>query len=397
MLRQFLLVSLALFLGPVAAGAQAIGLLNRDVKEIEALARSDTNDAELQYYLALAYWRRGRWAKADSQLRLTVRLEPRHAEGYLALYFLPFARRSQLFDELRRNRVPEAWRPVVAEAEGFYQRAFRTNPLVNLRVLGIAFDIKEPRIEDYTSPEAQAYEMYYAWFVDLGMGRYGSAYDRLRRLAQREFNESAHPERVPDYILWYRGLAAAHSGQVGYAIKDFRSLLNRALKPLERNELVQLPLRDNEYRFALATLYYAAGNKDTAVALYQEALEQDLGLVMAHTYLAGIHEDAGRMEAALLERRRAAEVSSDDPTALFEFGVSLFNVGQVAEAEEPLRRAVELNPRYSPPYYLLGRAAEELGRPADARELYTKFIALSPQRMRELRFDAEQRLGKPPE
>ncbi len=77
-----------------AAASQDIPLPALDVKRVEALARSDSNDAEIQFYLALANWKEHRWRQVDSLLRLTVQLEPRYAEAYLALYYLPFARRS---------------------------------------------------------------------------------------------------------------------------------------------------------------------------------------------------------------------------------------------------------------------------------------------------------------
>ena len=375
-----------------AARGQAIGNLGRDIKELQALVQSDSNDAQLQYYLALAHWKRHHWQQTDSLLRLAVRLEPRYAEAYLALYYLPYARRSTLIDEELRGRVPESWKPVVAEAQRFYQRAFRTDPLVSLRVMSVVFEIREPSFNDYTSPAYREYELYYAWFVDLGLGRYASAHDRLQALAQREFDESKHPERVPDFILWYRGLAAAHGRRYEAAIADFRTLLDRALKQTQRDEIVHVPLRDNEYRFMLAALHHVAGNADSAVNLYQAAIEHDLGLVMAHTYLAAIHEASGRGDDALIERRRAAEASEDDPTSLFELGVALFNAGQVAEAEEPLKRAIALNERYAPPYYLLGRVAEESDRKAEAREHYRRFLDRASRRLQDLIIDAQQRL-----
>lgn len=378
-----------LALGLVAGPLLAQG----DIKELEALVRSDSNDAQLQYQLALAHWRRHHWPQVDSLLRLAIRLEPRFAEGYLALYYLPYSRRSSLFTEEQRGRVPDSWQPIVEEAHGFYKLAFRTDPLVNQRVIAVAFDIKEPRFNDFTSPEYQIYERYYAWLVDLGLGRYGSARERLARLAERQFDEVKQPQKVPDYILWYRGLAAAHSRNYGAAITDFQALLDRTLKQQQRDEVVHVPLRDNEYRFMLAALHHVAGHADQAISLYQEALEHDLGLVMAHTYLAGIYEESGKTEEALVERRRAAEVSVDDPAAQFDYAVSLFNGQHTAEAEEPLRRAISLNPRYAPPRYLLGRVVEELGRRDEAREQYTQFLALAPQRLRDLATDAKQRLN----
>ena len=104
-------------------------ILDRDIKDIAAWVREDTNDAHRQYVLALAHWKRHEWRETDSLLRLAVRMEPRYPEAYLALSYLPYSRRTQLREEERRKRVPEAWRPVVKEAHDFYARAFRTDPI----------------------------------------------------------------------------------------------------------------------------------------------------------------------------------------------------------------------------------------------------------------------------
>ena len=395
-MRRITLVFLvAITLAPPLAG-QALRLLTSDLKRVQALARADSNDAETQYCLALAYWQRHRWPQVDSVLRLVIRLDPRFAEGYLALSYLPYARRRSLSDEEERGRVPEEWRPALDEAHGFYQRAFRINPLVDLRVFSVVYEIEEPRVLDYTSEEYLIYERYFAWFVDLGMTRYGSAYDRLRTLAQREFDESTHPDKVPDYILWYRGLAAAHSQRFPAAMVDFQVLLDRTVKKQQRDEIVHVPLRDNEYRFMLAALNHVTGHAGQAAALYREALQYDLGLVMAHTYLAALYEDAGQPDSALVERQRAAEASDGDPTTLFEYAAALFNLQRTGEAEAPLRRAREVNPRYAVVHYLLGRVLEELGRGPEARDCYTQFLAVAPERLRDLVADAKLRLAKLP-
>ena len=101
--------------------------------------RADSNDGYLQYYLALAHWKKHHWTETDSLLRLAIRFEPRLAEAYLALYHLPFSRRSSLAREVAEGRVPREWQPAVEEAEGFYQRAFCIDPLVSQEVLSVAY------------------------------------------------------------------------------------------------------------------------------------------------------------------------------------------------------------------------------------------------------------------
>lgn len=376
-----------------AQAQQLAALLARSLKDTEAWAREDTNDASRQYYLALRHWKDHHWKQTDSLLRLAVQIDPWYADAYYALYFLPYARRTQLAGEENRDHIPEEWRPAVEEAHEFFKRAFRTNPLLNLNVMGVAYEVEEPIVHDYTSPAYQYYAKYWAWFIDLGLGRYGSAYDRLTTLARREWDEPKHPERVPDAILFFRGLAAAHTRQYDKATNDFGILLSR-VEQVQQDEIVRVPLQDNDYRFMLATIQRLAGHPDTAIALYQQALEHDLGLAMAHTYLANIYEDANRPADAMLERKRAAETNQDDPIVLFDLAASLFNAGQVVEADGPLRQAIKLDPRYSPSYYLLGRVTEELGLPEEARDHYKTFLALAPLREGGLRADAEQRLGK---
>jgi len=307
------------------------------------------------------------------------------------LYHLPFSRRYSLGREVAERRIPHDWQPVVDEAEAFYQRAFRINPLMSQEVLTIAYKIDEVRFDDPTTPEAHAFTLYFAWLVDFGMGRYSDAYFRLGRLAEVEFQESKHPERVPSFILWYRALAAAHAGRHFSALRDLMTLIERGNK-VEEQELVHVPLKTNEYRFMFAVVSQRAGDYDRAMDYFKEAVAHDLGLSMAHGYMAVLYQQAGQLDSCLAERARAVEVSPDDPTALFEYAVSLFNAQRIAEAADQLRHAVALNSRYALPYYLLGRAEEELGRDTEARELFERFLSLAPGRLTDVRTDAERHL-----
>jgi hypothetical protein len=45
---------------------------------------------------------------------------------------------------------------------------------------------------------------------------------------------------------------------------------------------------------------------------------------------------------------------------------------------------------------LLGRVDEDVGRPAEAREQYTRFLALASLRLEDMRADAQRRLDALP-
>lgn len=385
-----------LAIGAAGASAQIAGFQPHNLQELQARVAEDSNDAQNYYDLAIGFWNKDKYPEADSALRIAIRLDPRNAEAYLALAYLPYSHRLQLSDEVERNRVPEQWRPVVEEADGFYRQAFRLNPLVNLRIIGFAYMLHEPSFADLTSDEYHIYDLFYGGFVDLGTGRYPRAYERLSRLGHDVFHEDRHPERVPEYVLWYRALAAAHSLKFAAADSDLTRLLQRSLNQEHKPELVRVPLRTNEYRFTLGVLRFNSGKVDSAIALFQESLANDLGLYMAHVYLATIYEQQHRMDDALLERQRAVDASPEDGILLQELGLALYNQGRQTEAQDVLKRAIAANPRNAFPHYILGHSALARRQPAEAKAEFTRFLELAPRRFGDYIADAKARLAALP-
>jgi tetratricopeptide (TPR) repeat protein len=159
---------------------------------------------------------------------------------------------------------------------------------------------------------------------------------------------------------------------------------------------MRVPLRTNEYRFMLAALERAAGHLDKAEARFKEAAANDLGLYMAHVYLADIYEQQKRWPEAVTEHQRAVDANPDDYSLELDLGMLLFNLEQTKEALGPIEKAVALCPRAALGHYLLGRIGEELGRPADAKTHLAQFVALAPHRLDDLVSDAKQRLAKLP-
>ncbi len=385
-------LALALVLAPAAPAAAQLDLPK--LADLKAAAQRDSNDALAHYALGLGYLRDGKWNQADSALRMAVRLEPRLAEAYLALAYIPYMRRPSLSREERRHRVPKDWEPVVEEASRFYRRAFAVNPMMDLRVLSILFPVDDRGFRDYTSAESQIYELFFEGFDDLAAGRYAAAEHRLTQLARRVYFEDSKPDDVPDFVLWARGLAKAHQLRFDDAIADFQRLFDRALKQEQKPEvIINVPLRTNEYRYILAVLHQGAGRMDRAVELYQEALAQDLGLYMAHVQLATIHLAAQRFAESVAERQRAVQANPDDPTLELDLALVYYNGGSRDEAEVHVRRAAELNPRDARFHYLWGVIAQETDRPAEARTHLTQCVQLAPQRLAAVVEDAKRRLA----
>jgi len=102
-------------------------------------------------------------------------------------------------------------------------------------------------------------------------GQYEQSFGDLQRVLD-EFG-TRHAAEVPDILLWYHGLAAAHGHRFDTALGDFRILLARALEREQTDSIVRtFRLKSNEVRYVLATLYRRGERPDEAMALYQESL-----------------------------------------------------------------------------------------------------------------------------
>lgn len=375
-----------------AAPAPAQFKLPKKLDELEQIARKDSNDAAAHYNLALAYWNAKRWDDVERELRLAVTIEPQFAEGWLALSRLPFGRRSKLWDDIAENRVSAEFRPKLDEAWRNYERAFIINPLVDLRIEAAARPLKSAY---WTATEelTNLYEYLFGGFDDIQSGNYESAFHRFDRL----INDAPTPadrDALPEFVFYYRGLAAAHIERWNDAIADFAQLLGASERGQSPDSLIYyLPIETNQYRYMMGVLYQRAGNLQDAVRYYREALENDIGLYMANSRLAGIAETNMNWPVAIKERRAAVSANPDDPSLLLDLGKTLAGAGDWTGAEQTLKQAMDANPRDSRVPYFLGIVQQQLNKKEEARASFDRFVALAPSRYARQVDNAKQRLA----
>jgi len=391
MTRRLIWLPIFAAVATTAAAAQRIRL-PAGLAELEQRAVKDSNDAAAHYNVALAYVNAKRYDDAERALRTAVSIEPKLAPAWLALSRLPFLRRPRLWDEIYERGVPDEWVPRLHEAESHYRRAFLIDPLVDLRMEAVArpgrsaFWVSSPAAE-------QLYNYLFRFLDDLMEGRYEAAYGRLNELYD---NMPTVRERdgLPNFIFYYRGLAAAHIGRFREAQTDFSLLLQRAENHLNPDSLVYyLPLELNEYRYMLAVLNQRGGDPNEAIRLFQQTLENDIGYYMAHVQMANIYEGNQMWPQAVQARNRAINANPDDASLVLDLGLTLAKSGQWASAEEPLQQAVTSSPRDARAPYYLGIVEQQLAKPAEARAAFNRFLAIAPSRYERQIADAKQRLA----
>ena len=383
-----LAAGLALALLSVGAGPLAAQVRLRPgvtLRHLELEAARDSNDPAALYDLALGYWSKKRWDDVERTLNAALAIEPRNAPALLALAHLPFARRPRLWEEEDAGNVPPEWQPALLRRDRLVRLAFLVDPLVDLQIVGaIAPDESSLLHGGSGASLAQTASVGLATFRN---GQYDQAYAWFDRFA-RLLGEGTDSARVPGFVYLYRGLAAAHLNDFATAIRDFTTL--HGMK--EGDEIGSFGTDPTLDTYLLAWLEAHQGRSDDAIALYQEALAQDLGLWMAHVQLAAIYDARGDWPDAIRERRLAVTADPDDATLLLDLGITLFKAARFAEADSALARAQRGLPRNFRVPYFQGLVALQLQRPEAAREAFRRFLTLAPGRYADQIAEVRRRL-----
>lgn len=380
----------ALILFVLQAAATGIGAaqslkINESLESLEAKAQQDSNDAAAQFNLALGYWSKKKYDAAVVPLRRAIAIDPEFASAYFALALVPVANGSAFkqhemtgfgYRLTYYTAVDSVWK----EFDRQVRRAFDIDPLVDTRIEvsvewrgGFADDF-ERGLHDYQD------------------GKYDQAIAHLDDFVK---DVEPHKDRraALESGLWYRALAELRSSRFDAAISDLTRLVEAAKQREAGDSLVHNPFRINEYRYVLAFTEQRAGHPNEAIKLYQDVLGDDIGFYAAHVRLAEIYEAHQMWDEAILERQRAVEAAPDNSSLELYLGETLANAGRWADAEQPLATAQRANPRDSRIPYFLGRVEQQLGKPAAAKDAYTRFITIAPSRFAAQVADAKQRLA----
>lgn len=195
----------------------------------------------------------------------------------------------------------------------------------------------------------------------LAGGRFHEAAD-LQAKALRD-----DPASVPLRLGLAQALAGAGDWMAAAAwLSDAMRLAPAAWEPPQM--LADLLLRHRQYAQALplymrlvehpprrtdANLLHAgfcqehAGDLETGIALYREALAVNPDLMAAHVDLAGVLWRLEDFDGTLAHARRAVALAPDHAYAQRIYGTALLQLNRVEEAEQHLRRALALQPDFA--------------------------------------------------
>lgn len=119
-------------------------------------------------------------------------------------------------------------------------------------------------------------------------------------------------------------------------------------------------------------------DRDGAIALARQALDQSLDHAMFFNLRAFWHELGGRFYESLADLERAHALAPGDIPVLNAYGLALARVRRYREAAAKFKAAAEADHTFRPAYINMGMAYERAGDLDAARQAYETFIALEP-------------------
>lgn len=373
--RTALLACLTVFATARMAAQQAASL-----GDLEARVRADSNDPLALYYLAQAYADSGRTEGAQHLLETAVKIDGEFAAAYALLGRLEIfrtgpngaflARAADLHPELLGDSSRDS-------ATLLFRRSAQLDPMQELDPPA-AFE--EPA--SWRSPYWGALQEFWHRRFERAAAKLGEA-----------IAKADHKHKPPSLaVLWYHALAEYDLRHLDSSAVD----LERLLKALQGDSSAVPGNTSQRVRYALAYVDQQAGHAEAAESLYQEVIERDLSLDLAHMQLARLYENAARWPEAIRERRAALEIAPENSTFLYDLGVTLLEAGQLSEAADILRNVILRCPRNTRSYYALGLTLERLQQPQASHDAYDVFLKLAPSRYADMIADAKERLAHLP-
>jgi tetratricopeptide (TPR) repeat protein len=208
--------------------------------------------------------------------------------------------------------------------------------------------------------------------------------------ALRSYADAIKDARYKANYRTDRGRLFFQLNQPDSALAELTQALDEMRKS-DRKDLVYVYQSKALIEHSIGLVQQRLGNTAAAKEAFGRALEEDLSYFPAHVQLGYMALEAKDTSTALNELDLAVQIRVDDPSLRYIYGYALAAAARYKEAEEQLRKAIELDPVFALPYHVLGAVLDGQGKPAEAVQQYQSFLALaSKQDLR--RAETEERI-----
>ena len=392
---------LTLVLGLAALSASGVAQAHKgkdEPKRPRLSADADTNNSRSYYDLGLEKLDRDPELAADA-FYWAARLDPTSADAF-------YGRRCALLlaDKWRFQKYIEEDRRTLQSSEvkridSLYFYSLTINPFLyrklDVRLFGdyiqnwaeeyarrnnvsaneVRF-VVERQIQQEASQSMRAWQAY-------GDGRF--------RDALRLYAEAIKHARYKAGLRADRGRLFFQLGEADSALSELTLALEE-MRKTDKKDLVYVYESKALLEHSIGLVQQRLGNEAAAKEAFGRALQEDLSYFPAHLQLAYIGINTKDTSMALSEMDLAVQIRPDDAFLRYTYGYALGATGRYADAQVQLVKAIEADPYYAAPYYVLGQVLDALGKLDDASAQYKTFLArASQQDLR--RKEAEERVA----
>lgn len=345
----------------------------------------DTNSAQVYYDYGLEKLYKDPEAAADA-FYWSIRLNPVGADAY-------YARRTALLmsDPYRLRRYMTGDRRTIQSDEvkridSLYWYSRTINPFLYKKLDLLLFQtfisnlVDEYARRNNVSPSEVQYE------VDREMMEGAPASMRAWRAysegrfsqALEYYAEAIKKEREKSEYRAERGQLFFQLDQPDSALAELTQALDE-MRKADKKDLVYVYESKALMEHSIGLVQQRLGNSAAAKEAFGRALQEDLSYFPAHIQLGYMALEAKDTTTALNELDLAIQIRGDDPALRYIYGYALETSGKHKEAEDQLRKSIELDPLFASPYLALGHALDGEGKHNDALPLYQAFLAHASQ------------------
>ncbi len=228
--------------------------------------------------------------------------------------------------------------------------------------------VTDDEVEQYVRREIENGDEEIRAWLSYGRGRYRAAADYWGGVLRR------HPD--DDELRMRRARALYLAGQPDSARTEVEAVL-AAARRAEARAMRYVYESKAMWEYQLGRIHEARGDGVAARDAYQRALLEDLSFLPAHVRLAYVAIRAGDTASAVTELERAVALRDDDLSAQWLLGMVLAARNAFEPATQHLRRAIEIEPWYAQPHFVLADVRQRAGDAAGAAVEYRRFLALA--------------------
>ena len=343
---------------------------------------ADRNDAWSYYRLGQSTLRREPQKAADA-FYWAARLNPVWAEAYygrrVALLLRDPRRLTRYFDgEARVVKSKE-----IVAIDSLYLYALTLNPF-----LGPQFDhlILEAVIEEISNQAANrtgesASAFAYAVSVYLAQGppewRATMAYrDGNYQDALALYAKAIDHAKEKASLMSERGRLFYQIGQADSALVVLTQAIDQMRKS-DKDDLVFLYQSKALMEQRIGLIEHVKGHNKAAKDAFGRALEEDLSYFPAHVQLALMGLESGDTASVTSEMDMAVQIKPDDAGIRYQYGFALGSLNRLKDAEVQLKKALELDPDFAAPHFILSEVYQASGRKPDALKEIQAFLSLA--------------------